>query len=122
MSKQSKGIRLAICAVVAVMLGGGVAYSRLVQSGGTHSAGCASGFAIADESQLAQRPASVQKPDDLRIISHISPTPKYAWSREKQVYHYYQCFWVTKIKPENLQTGDVPPEGRRLHRGCPTKE
>jgi hypothetical protein len=49
-------------------------------------------------------------------------TPKYAWSKEREVYHYYECAWVKKIKPENLQTGDAPPQGKRLHRGCPSKE
>jgi hypothetical protein len=55
----------------------------------------------------------------------LATSPKsvrYAWSRQAHVYHYIDCCWVKMIAPENVVTGDVPPEGRELHRGCPTKE
>jgi beta-lactamase superfamily II metal-dependent hydrolase len=47
------------------------------------------------------------------------PAVQYAWSRLSQVYHYAQCADVRRIKAENLERGDAPPAGKRLHAGCP---
>ncbi len=63
--------------------------------------------------------------EDVRLTPSSGPLvllPKYAWSQRTAVYHYDSCCWVNRISPENLQRGDIPPEGRRLHQGCPTKE
>lgn len=60
------------------------------------------------------------------VTTVVTPPPdrnaKYAWSKIAKVYHYKDCWWVTKIKSKNLQTGSEPPEGRPLHKGCPSKE
>jgi len=47
---------------------------------------------------------------------------RYAWSRERKVYHYANCCWVKRISPENLVTSDSEPPGKSLHSGCPTVE
>jgi hypothetical protein len=44
---------------------------------------------------------------------------KYAWSSRSQVYHYADCDFVANISKENLQQGDTPPPGKRLHTNCP---
>lgn len=44
---------------------------------------------------------------------------KYAWSSRSQVYHYAECDFVANIGKENLQQGDTPPQGKRLHTNCP---
>ncbi|MGA9623466.1 MAG: MBL fold metallo-hydrolase [Bryobacteraceae bacterium] len=46
--------------------------------------------------------------------------PAFAWSKLSGVYHYSTCDWVKSISPDNLETGDVPPPGKTLHKGCPT--
>jgi len=51
----------------------------------------------------------------------ISP-PRYAWSKKSGVYHYAECSSVGRIKPQNLETGDSPPEGKTLHQVCPQRE
>ena len=45
--------------------------------------------------------------------------PRYAWSKKSGLYHYAECADVARIKPENLERGDSPPEGKTLHQGCP---
>jgi hypothetical protein len=77
---------------------------------------------VAGRQAESSRLAADEKPTELMVNNGIYYTPKYAWSKQTQVYHYYECAWVKKIRPENLQTGDTPPEGRRLHRGCPSKD
>jgi beta-lactamase superfamily II metal-dependent hydrolase len=57
-------------------------------------------------------------------VTLIPPKPaetglRYAWARHSGVYHYAQCAMVARMDPETLEYGDTPPEGRRLHRGCP---
>jgi hypothetical protein len=49
-----------------------------------------------------------------------STPPLYAWSVRSTIYHYFSCRIVRTISPPNLRTGDTPPEGRRLHTGCPS--
>src|SRR5271157_32620 len=44
----------------------------------------------------------------------------FAWSKLSGVYHYSTCDWVKSIGPDNLETGDVPPAGKALHKDCPT--
>ncbi len=46
---------------------------------------------------------------------------KYAWSAHSETYHFSNCRQVTRIKRKNLQTGDIVPQGRHLHAGCPTR-
>jgi len=46
-------------------------------------------------------------------------TAKYAWSKNSSVYHYANCKYVASISPSNVQTGDTPPAGKKLHQGCP---
>lgn len=60
------------------------------------------------------------------VTTVVTPPPdktkaKYAWSKNSSFYHYSNCLWVTKIKPQNLETGSTPPEGKTLHKGCPVK-
>ncbi|MBZ5538181.1 MAG: MBL fold metallo-hydrolase [Acidobacteriia bacterium] len=43
----------------------------------------------------------------------------FAWSKRSIVYHYSDCEYVRKISPANLQRGDSPPTGKKLHLGCP---
>ncbi|MEW6664130.1 MAG: MBL fold metallo-hydrolase [Thermodesulfobacteriota bacterium] len=45
----------------------------------------------------------------------------YAWSRKSAVYHYSGCRYVSNINPANLERGESPPSGKRLHEGCPTQ-
>ena len=45
--------------------------------------------------------------------------PAYAWSKKSKVYHHANCSYVANISPHNLERGDSPPEGQRLHKGCP---
>jgi beta-lactamase superfamily II metal-dependent hydrolase len=51
-----------------------------------------------------------------------TPTPagttKYAWSSKSQIYHMANCSYVANISKGNLQTGDTPPGGKRLHKAC----
>ena len=46
--------------------------------------------------------------------------PAFAWSKLSGVYHYSTCDWVKSIGPDNLETGNVPPAGKALHKDCPT--
>ena len=46
--------------------------------------------------------------------------PAFAWSKLSRVYHYSTCDWVKSIGPDNLESGDVPPAGKALHKDCPT--
>jgi len=51
-----------------------------------------------------------------------APGPKgYAWSKRPSVavYHYEDCAFVANISPNNLEKGDTPPRGKKLHKGCP---
>jgi hypothetical protein len=45
--------------------------------------------------------------------------PKYAWSKRSDVYHYATCKYVENINPGNLEKGQTPPAGKRLHKNCP---
>jgi beta-lactamase superfamily II metal-dependent hydrolase len=45
----------------------------------------------------------------------------YAWSKKSGVYHRANCKYVSNIDPENLERGDTPPEGKELHKGCPSR-
>ncbi len=49
----------------------------------------------------------------------ITPTVSYAWSVKSKIYHYSNCRYVKNISPHNLETGDTPPVGKKLHKGCP---
>lgn len=44
---------------------------------------------------------------------------KYAWSKKSSVYHFSECSYVGNISPANLERGESPPAGKRLHSGCP---
>lgn len=48
-----------------------------------------------------------------------STAPRYAWSKNSGIYHYSECKTVLTIKPENLQRGEDPPNGKTLHQVCP---
>jgi hypothetical protein len=50
-----------------------------------------------------------------------APAGAYAWSANSEVYHVSACAEVARIKSKNLQSGDRPPVGKRLHAGCPQK-
>jgi beta-lactamase superfamily II metal-dependent hydrolase len=56
-------------------------------------------------------------------ISTNSPpaatTPKYAWSKKSDQYHFANCRFVQNISPENLEQGDSPPANKVLHKDCP---
>lgn len=45
--------------------------------------------------------------------------PKFAWSKRSEVYHYATCRYVENINPNNLEKGQTPPAGKRLHKNCP---
>jgi len=47
---------------------------------------------------------------------------QWAWSTSSpgKKYHYAQCAYVRRIKPENLRRSDTPPSAYSLHGGCPT--
>ena len=54
------------------------------------------------------------------VVTQPTPTlPKYSWSRKSGIYHYSECVYVGNISPKNLQTGESPPSGKKLHKGCP---
>jgi len=114
--------RLMMCALATVLLGGTFSGSGGVLNSDARSVDCGARAAGQQETPLARDLGDIERQNHLESVGSVSPAPKYAWSREREVYHYYECAWVKKIKPENLQTGDAPPEGRRLHKGCPTKE
>lgn len=44
---------------------------------------------------------------------------KFAWSKRSEVYHYATCRYVENINPGNLEKGQAPPAGKRLHKNCP---
>src|SRR5690349_10418701 len=46
-------------------------------------------------------------------------TPKYAWSKNSNHYHYANCRFVQNISPANLEQGSTPPNGKTLHKDCP---
>jgi beta-lactamase superfamily II metal-dependent hydrolase len=46
-------------------------------------------------------------------------TESFAWSRKSDVYHFASCTYVANISPANVQTGAIPPDGKRIHLGCP---
>ena len=46
-------------------------------------------------------------------------TPKYSWSKKSKLYHFSNCRYVKNISPQNLERGDDPPQGKKLHKGCP---
>jgi hypothetical protein len=46
---------------------------------------------------------------------------RYAWSVNSKVYHYSECADVKRIAAKNLETSDVPPQGKSLHAGCPAR-
>ena len=50
-----------------------------------------------------------------------SQPTSYSWSKNSKIYHYSNCDWVKTISADNLQTGTEPPNGRKLHKGCPTQ-
>lgn len=45
--------------------------------------------------------------------------PKFAWSKNSNIYHLAACRFVQNISPANLQRGDTPPAGKTLHANCP---
>jgi len=46
-------------------------------------------------------------------------TYTYAWSKKSSLYHVATCLYAKNISEENRQVGDVPPQGKSLHQGCP---
>ncbi len=63
--------------------------------------------------------ASATAPSPDKPINPANGPKKYAWSSKSQVYHYANCDFVANISKENLQQGDTPPPGKRLHKNCP---
>lgn len=45
--------------------------------------------------------------------------PKYIGSKGSSVYHYAECNQAKRISPESRVEYHDPPEGKRLHTGCP---
>ena len=43
----------------------------------------------------------------------------YVWSVRSQVYHVAGCSYADNISAANRQSGLQPPDGKRLHEGCP---
>jgi len=43
----------------------------------------------------------------------------FAWSKNSNIYHFASCKFVKNISAANLQKGNTPPAGKRLHSGCP---
>lgn len=53
-------------------------------------------------------------------VNRAAPAaPAFAWSKLSGLYHYSTCDWVKSIGPDNLETGNVPPAGKALHKDCP---
>ncbi len=48
-----------------------------------------------------------------------SDSAPYASSRKSKVYHLANCGYVQSISSKNLEYHQDPPEGKRLHKGCP---
>jgi len=46
-------------------------------------------------------------------------TPKFAWSKRSDKYHFADCAFVANISPTNFEHGNSPPLGKTLHQGCP---
>lgn len=53
------------------------------------------------------------------VWNPVTAQTSFAWSRRSEVYHFSQCVYVRNISPANLETGTSPPDGKRLHIGCP---
>jgi len=62
---------------------------------------------------------SAAPPQDATPATTPGPTG-YAWSKKASVYHHSDCAYVLNISSSNLEEGDTPPPGKRLHKGCPT--
>jgi beta-lactamase superfamily II metal-dependent hydrolase len=62
-------------------------------------------------------------PVDTYSISSAGPgttdQPRFAWSKKSAVYHKIDCKFVLNISPANLEKGNAPPPGKRLHTDCP---
>jgi len=42
----------------------------------------------------------------------------YVWSAQSKIFHFLDCSHAAKISRKNLRSGDVPPPGMKLHKGC----
>lgn len=49
----------------------------------------------------------------------VSEKEPLAWSIRSSFYHYRNCLYVRNISPQNINEGDMPPDGKELHVGCP---
>ena len=57
--------------------------------------------------------------DTYPLWEQVATVPSYAWSEKRNVYHYAECRFVKMISDANMERGDTPPEGKRLHKDCP---
>lgn len=48
-------------------------------------------------------------------------TQLYAWSKKSGIYHLAGRSDVARIRRENLERGDAPPDGKTLHQACPRR-
>lgn len=46
-------------------------------------------------------------------------TGVYAWSANSGVFHHSSCAAVARILKKHLRSGNSPPPGKKLHKGCP---
>jgi hypothetical protein len=44
---------------------------------------------------------------------------EFVWSVNSEVYHLAECRVVQQIAEQNRRSGHQPPDGKRLHQGCP---
>jgi beta-lactamase superfamily II metal-dependent hydrolase len=64
-------------------------------------------------------PSTVSPPPLPGGPTPVTSGPVYIWSKKAKVYHYANCSYARNISPGNIQQGDTPPQGKRLHTACP---
>ena len=84
---------------------------------GSQRAGAAPTQGASDQAGATPAPTQAGAKGPLR--SRRAALARYAWSGKSEVYHYAECADVKRIKRKNLETADLPPPGKTLHRGCP---
>src|SRR5262249_13419079 len=44
---------------------------------------------------------------------------RYVYSKDSTMYHFEECSFAKRIKPENRVVSKTPPDDKDLHTGCP---
>lgn len=64
----------------------------------------------------------VMPEEELSLTTPDRTEIEYVGSKNSRVVHYPDCSWVHRINEANRINYEAPPQNKRLHKGCPTKQ